>query len=79
MEIVKLITDDDGYVQDNSYWHWVDSENLQGPAVFCTQEFFGLGESILTFEYDPDGEITCPACIKKLKSYKAQAIKARLR
>lgn len=73
-KLVRIIVDDDGFKKlDSKVWHLVDPVNEQGPAAFCTQEFFGAGESRVEYEEKtvPKGGITCPDCIRKLKQYKA--------
>jgi len=77
MKVVKFHTDDDGDDIENDSWHWVDEGNRQGDAKFCTQEFFGLGESPLQYEAS-EGEITCKECLKKLRLYKKAATQAGL-
>lgn len=71
--LVKLITNDDGDETLDDSWHLVDPTMEQGPAVFCTAEFFGLGESSCTYEEKSvsKGGITCPHCLKKLRILKS--------
>jgi hypothetical protein len=72
-DLVRIITDDDEFPKSDAHvWHLVDPTNDQGPAALCTREFFGLGESICTFETKKSERgITCPECIRKIKLIKA--------
>jgi len=71
-ELVKIIRDDDGELSNDNSWHLVDPSNDMGPAALCTQEFFGLGESIVEFERKSSnkGGITCPECLRKIRLLK---------
>lgn len=71
--LVRITVDDDGHQTKNNDWHLVDPGNEQGPAALCTQEFFGAGESDCEYEerVAARGGITCPDCLRKLKTYKA--------
>jgi hypothetical protein len=73
-KLVQIIKDDDGFPKDDAdVWHLVDPCNDQGPAALCTQEFFGIGESVCEFKTKMvnAGGITCPECLRKIRDYKA--------
>ncbi len=71
--LVKITVNDDGDETLDTSWHLVDPTNRQGDATFCTQEFFGIGESACKFETKTvnRGGITCPACLIKIRTIKA--------
>lgn len=54
-------------------WHLVDPCNDGGDAALCTQEYFGIGESNCQFKTKQAkrGGVTCPDCLRKIKTYKA--------
>ena len=71
MELVKLLTDDDGYKIDKPKWHYVVT--LTGdPATLCSGEFFGIGQSSCTYKEKTveRGGITCERCLKIIKEIK---------
>jgi hypothetical protein len=69
MNVVKLITDDDGNKHISNSWHYIycgDGAN----RTFCTLECFGFGESALKFKIKK-GKINCPDCIRIINKIKA--------
>lgn len=75
-KLVRINRDEDGELTGRKVWCLVDPSNEQGPAAFCTQEFFGPGESSCEYEVKEQlGGITCEHCIEKLKILKAVRIK----
>lgn len=71
MTLVMILVDDEGRANDRAAWCLVDPCNEQGPATLCTSEFFGLGESRCEYKTKEVVKgITCPNCIRKLKTYK---------
>ena len=70
--IVKFTKDDDGYSVKNDKWHLVVNE-AGCHSKSCTGEVFGFGSSGVEFKEKDSikGGVTCPACIEKIKFYKA--------
>jgi len=71
--LIRLHTHDDGSEHDLAeYWHLADPTNSQGPAILCTQEYYGYGESGCKYDFKivKKGGITCPDCLEKLKILK---------
>jgi len=64
--VVKILSNDDGDLEEGRDWCLVDPCNLQGDATLCTAEFFGEGESRATYEVKR-GKITCQKCVKIIK------------
>jgi len=71
MELVKLLTDDDGYKIDKSKWHYVVTFT-DDPTTLCSDEFFGIGQSSCTYKEKTveRGGITCERCLKIIKEIK---------
>lgn len=67
--VVKITRDDNGESIENAKWCWIDATNAQGAAAFCSAQFFGPGESRCEYKVK-EGKITCPECIKKIKTIK---------
>jgi hypothetical protein len=64
-EIVKILVDDDGVEIDDPQWHAIDP--VTG-TVYCTGEFFGVGESAVVYETKKlnRGDAVCTRCRKQL-------------
>ena len=71
-KLVKILSDDDGYIDNDPKWHLVDPCNNGGEATLCQGEYFGSGETDCTYETKTRsrGGITCSQCIEYLKTYK---------
>lgn len=71
-QIVKLITDDDGDLTNDSRWHYVVSFD-GADRTLCTLHVFGFGESEAEYKEKTvsKGGITCPACLGIIKEFKA--------
>ena len=71
--LVQIIIDDDLQETNNLDWHLVDPGNPCGTAALCTGEFFGDGESAVSYKTKTvkRGGITCKKCMDVLLSYKA--------
>ncbi|MCS4309695.1 hypothetical protein M2404_004072 [Rheinheimera pacifica] len=71
--VVQIIVDDDGELTNNESWHLVIEDIDSSPRALCTGEVFGYGESSAKFKEKTvaRGGITCAACLKIIKRYKA--------
>lgn len=72
-EIIKMLTDDDGYKYYNTYWHLGNGSDSTGKSILCTGEYYGFGESAATFKSRlvDKGGITCPDCLASIKYFKS--------
>lgn len=69
MEVVKLITHDNGEPTGDKTWHYIH-EISGGQATLCGGEYFGYGESGCDYRLK-EGKITCPDCIAIIKEFKS--------
>ena len=72
MELVKIITDDDGEIQDNPKWHLVKYDG-DAQRTVCTGDVFGFGEGSAIFKQKQSnkGGIACENCLSIIKWYKS--------
>lgn len=66
--LIKVFSDDDGRKVDDR--GWCATMNIDAPRTLCTGEAYGQGESSVVYKTKESGKVTCPACIKILKTLK---------
>lgn len=71
MQLVKIITDEDGNPRALD-WHLV-IDSGGSPQALCSGEVFGEGEGAATYEikHRKRGGITCEECLKRIAEIKA--------
>lgn len=72
--LVKILADDDGFEVIDPVWCLVSPFHALGEVTLCTGEYFGQGESadvLYETKRVARGGITCPECLKAIKSIKA--------
>ncbi|MEM6886269.1 MAG: hypothetical protein AAF571_14690 [Verrucomicrobiota bacterium] len=74
-EVVKLIKNEDNEIipESERVWCLVDPGIGDAKRTFCEGEVYGFGEGNANGieKTVKRGGITCPACLAKLKNYKA--------
>lgn len=73
-ELVKLLSDDDGYEIPKSEQRWHLKIFASGsPMLLCTSEVYGVGEgaAVGVEKETIRGGITCDRCIRDIKRIKA--------
>ncbi len=68
VNVVMLITDEDGVVYDESPWHSIMCQD-GCYRTLCSGECFGYGESGVKHQIK-NGKITCKKCITFIKEIK---------
>lgn len=69
--IVKFLTDEDGFKEQNKSWHYVVNQDAN--RALCNGQVFGFGESKVEYKDKlvERGGITCSECIKLIKEFKS--------
>ena len=74
--LVKRIINDDGEECSDPFWHIMDlSVSIDCARVLCTGEAYDACSGlVLEIKETKRGGITCPSCLRTIKSYKALKI-----
>lgn len=65
MQVVKILTDEDGTKIKNPQWCAINDWG-DGDRTLCDGQVFGYGEGNATYK-TKEGKVTCPNCIGIIK------------